>query len=56
LREVVKAYSIPVKPPKDLVEAYFKVKEKALDEIMNCIAYSNSGKAIYISKLRKEES
>jgi len=46
LREdAIKAYSIPIEAPRDLVEAYFKVKEKALERIMNCVTYSKSGKA-----------
>lgn len=43
--EVIKAYRIPIETPKDLVEAYFRIKEKALDEIISHVKYSNSGKA-----------
>ncbi len=42
---MVKAYSIPMEAPRDLVEAYFEVKERALERIMNCIIYSKNGKA-----------
>ena len=44
--EAIKAYKIPIKdPPKDLIEAYFIVKEKLLKEVMKCVKYSSKGKA-----------
>ncbi|WP_457549591.1 hypothetical protein [Archaeoglobus sp.] len=43
--EVIKAFSISVETPKDLVEEYFKLRKVVLDEIFRCIKYSKSGKA-----------
>jgi len=43
--EVVKACKVPIKPPEDLIEAYFKVKGRALREILNHVRYSKTGKA-----------
>ena len=42
--EVVKAYKIPIESPRDLIEAYFEVKKKALREILNHVTYSRTGK------------
>ncbi|MEM0080116.1 MAG: transposase [Nitrososphaerota archaeon] len=41
--EIVKSYRIPVDAPKDLIEEYFKVKQKALDIIFSHVKFS--GKA-----------
>ncbi|MEM2868204.1 MAG: transposase, partial [Candidatus Bathyarchaeia archaeon] len=41
--EAVKSYKIPVDAPKDLIEEYFKVKQKALDIIFSHVKFS--GKA-----------
>ncbi|MCF8885696.1 MAG: transposase, partial [Aigarchaeota archaeon] len=41
--ETVKSYRIPVDAPKDLIEEYFKVKQKALDIIFSHVKFS--GKA-----------
>ncbi|MEM0452802.1 MAG: hypothetical protein QW382_06810 [Nitrososphaerota archaeon] len=41
--ETVKSYKIPVEAPKDLIEEYFKVKQKALDIIFSHVKFS--GKA-----------
>ncbi|MEM0262515.1 MAG: transposase [Nitrososphaerota archaeon] len=41
--ETVKSYRIPVDVPKDLIEEYFKVKQKALDIIFSHVKFS--GKA-----------
>ena len=40
-----KAYKIPIEAPRDLIEAYFEVKRKALREILSHIIYSQTGKA-----------
>ena len=42
---MVKAYKIPIEAPRDLIEAYFEVKRKALREVLNHVAYSRTGKA-----------
>ncbi|MEM3385383.1 MAG: transposase [Nitrososphaeria archaeon] len=38
--EAVKSYRIPVEAPKDLIEEYFKVKQKALDVIFSHVKFS----------------
>ncbi|MEM2384927.1 MAG: hypothetical protein QXX99_02085 [Candidatus Bathyarchaeia archaeon] len=38
--EAVKSYRIPVEAPKDLIEEYFKVKQKALDAIFSHVKIS----------------
>ena len=43
--EAVKAYKIPIETPRDLIEAYFEVKRRALREILSHITYSQTGKA-----------
>jgi len=43
--EVVKAYSIPVNAPIDLINAYLEVKKKALKEVSSHVVYSRRGKA-----------
>jgi len=43
--EVIKAYKVPIEAPKDLINAYFKIKEIALYEISRHIKYSKRGKA-----------
>ena len=43
--EVVKAYSIPINAPNDLINAYFEVKKKALREVFSDVVYSRRGKA-----------
>ncbi len=42
---MIKAYSIPLTAPKDLIEEYFKLKKTVLDEVFKHIKYSKSGKA-----------
>lgn len=42
--EAVKAYRIPVEAPIDLLEAYFEVREKALREVLDHVAYSKTEK------------
>jgi len=43
--EVVKAYSIQIDAPNDLINAYFEVKKRALREVLSHIVYSRRGKA-----------
>ena len=42
---VVKAYKIPIETSRDLIEAYFEVKRRALRCVLNHVAYSQTGKA-----------
>jgi len=39
--EAVKSYRIPVESPKDLIEEYFKVKQRALEHIFAHVRFSN---------------
>ncbi|MEM0076986.1 MAG: hypothetical protein QXY91_05250 [Thermoproteota archaeon] len=39
--EAVKSYRIPVEAPKDLIEEYFKVKQRALEHIFAHVRFSN---------------
>ncbi|MHA1722529.1 MAG: hypothetical protein ACTSXW_05565 [Candidatus Baldrarchaeia archaeon] len=43
--EAVKAYSIPINAPNDLIKAYFEAKKKALKEVFSCVVYSRRRKA-----------
>ena len=43
--EAVKAYRIPVEAPRDLIDAYFEVRKRALREILKHVVYSRTGKA-----------
>ena len=43
--EAVKTYKVPTEAPRDLVEAYFEVKRRALRGVLNHVAYSRTGKA-----------
>ena len=40
IMEAVKSYRIPVEAPRDLIEEYFKVKQKALDAIFSHVKIS----------------
>ncbi len=40
-----KAYKAPIEAPKDLIEAYFEAKKKALREVLNHVTHSENGKA-----------
>ncbi|MCD6164683.1 MAG: transposase, partial [Candidatus Odinarchaeota archaeon] len=51
--EAIKAYSIPIESPKDLINAYFEVKKKTLKEVFSHIVYSQRGKAHL--KFKKED-
>lgn len=42
---MIKAYSVPVTAPKELIEEYFKLRKTVLDEVFKHIKYSKSGKA-----------
>ena len=43
--EVIKSYKVPIEAPRDLVEAYFEAKRRALREVLGHVAYSQAGKA-----------
>jgi len=43
--EAIKAYSVLLTAPKDLIEEYFKLKRVVLDEVFKHIKFSRSGKA-----------
>ncbi|WP_456327868.1 RNA-guided endonuclease InsQ/TnpB family protein [Archaeoglobus sp.] len=43
--EVIKAYSVPMTAPKDLLEEFFKLRKIALEETLKHVKYSKSGKA-----------
>ncbi len=43
--EVIKAYSVPLTTPMDLLEEYFKLRKIVLDEIFHHVKYSKKGKA-----------
>ena len=43
--EAIKAYSVPVIAPEDLIEEYFKLRKIALEEILKHVKFSRSGKA-----------
>ena len=43
--EAIKAYKIPVEVPRDLIEAYFEVKKRALREILSHVTRSRTEKA-----------
>ncbi|MEM1586363.1 MAG: hypothetical protein QXX99_04830 [Candidatus Bathyarchaeia archaeon] len=52
--EAVKSYGIPVEAPKDLIEEYFKVKQKALDAIFSHVKISKKAHLEFDRKDRKE--
>jgi len=41
---MIKAYSIPITAPKDLIEEYFKLRKAVLDEVFKHIKHYKSGK------------
>ena len=43
--EAIKSYKVPIEAPRDLIEACFEVRRKALREVLNRVAYSQTGKA-----------
>ncbi|MEM2578505.1 MAG: hypothetical protein QXV88_06465 [Candidatus Bathyarchaeia archaeon] len=52
--EAVKSYGIPVEAPKDLIEEYFKVKQKALDAIFSHVKISKKAHLNLKDEDRKE--
>ncbi|MEM1563009.1 MAG: hypothetical protein QXV75_08520 [Candidatus Bathyarchaeia archaeon] len=52
--EAVKSYRIPVEAPRDLIEEYFKVKQKALDAIFSHVKISKKAHLEFDRKDRKE--
>jgi len=54
--EAIKAYSIPLTAPKDLIEEYFKLKRTVLDEVFKHVKFSRSGKAhLKFNKSKRKE-
>lgn len=55
--EAIKAYSVPVTAPKDLIEEYFKLRKIVLEEeILKHVKYSKNGKAhLKFSKNERKE-
>jgi len=43
--EAIKACSVPLTAPEDLIEEYFKLKRAVLDEVFKHVKFSRSGKA-----------
>ncbi len=43
--EAIKAYSVPLTAPKDLIEENFKLRKIALEEIFKHVKFSKAGKA-----------
>jgi len=43
--EAIKSYKIPIEAPRDLIEAYFEARRKALRKVLNHVTYSQTGKA-----------
>jgi hypothetical protein len=52
--EVVKSYRIPVNAPKDLIEEYFKVKQRALECVLSKVRLSDKAHLSFDKKERKE--
>jgi putative transposase len=52
--EVVKSYRIPVNAPKDLIEEYFKVKQRALEYVLSKVRLSDKAHLSFDKKERKE--
>jgi len=43
--EAIKSYKVPIEAPRDLIEACFEARRKTLREVLNRVAYSQTGKA-----------
>ena len=43
--EVIKAYSVPVETPRDLIEEYFKLRKRVLKTVFEYVKFSKTGKA-----------
>ncbi|MEM3832457.1 MAG: hypothetical protein QW128_02510 [Thermoprotei archaeon] len=52
--EAIKSYRIPVDVPKDLIEEYFKVKQKALDAIFSHVKISKKAHLEFNRENRRE--
>ncbi|MEM3891729.1 MAG: transposase [Nitrososphaerales archaeon] len=52
--EAVKSYRVPVEAPKDLIEEYFKVKQKALDAVFSHVKISKKAHLEFDRENRKE--
>lgn len=52
--EAVKSYRIPVDPPKDLIDAYFEVKKRALEAILSKVRLSGKAHLEFNSEDRKK--
>jgi putative transposase len=52
--EVVKSYRIPVESPKDLVEEYFKIKQRALEYVLSKVRFSRKAHLSFSKKERRE--
>ncbi|MEM2168957.1 MAG: hypothetical protein QXS10_02055 [Candidatus Bathyarchaeia archaeon] len=52
--EAVKSYRIPVESPKDLIEEYFKVKQRALEHIFAHVRFSNKAHLTLSRENRKK--
>ena len=53
---MIKAYSVPVTAPKDLLNEHFKLKRAVLDEVFKHVKFSRSGKAhLKFNKNDREE-
>jgi hypothetical protein len=48
--EAIKSCRIPVEAPKDLIDAYFEVKKRALDAILSKVKFS--GKPTWSSEAK----
>ena len=54
--EAIKACSVPLTAPEDLIEEYFKLRKIALEEILRNVKYSKSGKAhLKFSRSKRKE-
>ena len=52
--EVVKSYRIPVESPKDLIEEYFKIKQRALEYVLSKVRFSRKAHLSFSKKERRE--
>ena len=54
--EAIKAYSVPVTAPKDLLNEHFKLKRAVLDEVFKHVKFSRSGKThLKFSRSKRKE-
>jgi putative transposase len=52
--KVVKSYRIPVNAPKDLIEEYFRVKQRALEYVLSKVRLSDKAHLSFDKKERGE--